>query len=958
MTFPKKWDLADPLPDGVTEDTLRELIVNAHPYIEPVPPPAPVPLRLVPDVPAEIATDPDPLAHLSGLPNRADVEDPAAFAAMLSGALAGFSAALAGRSDLERQALRLAAVEILKNRGVTAPAAAVNAALRHAPPARPHRPAASTDEAFDSSSPYAIEEGCIVVRKFDRDGNLISKPLCNFTAEVTEEVDVDDGSGQSERRITITGQLANGRALPPVSVTAAQFNILNWVVEKWGVSAVVHAGMSIKDQLRDAVQMLSKNAITRVVKAFTGWTRHLDGWRYLHRGGSIGADGSHTDLEVQLPRQLEGFVLPDPPEGEELVAAVRASLALAEVAPERLSLPTLAAVYRSVLGELAPVDLSIFLTGRSGVFKSCLAALAQAHWGAGFTAKTLPAGWHSTANSLEKLSFQAKDVLLTVDDFAPTGNRSDLGRMHQEAERLLRAAGNRLGRSRMNRSGGMAPEYHPRGLILSTGEDVPKGLSLRARMLVLEVGQGDVDLNKLTAAQANAAAGRYAAAMAGYVRYLAGRLDELRTAGPNRLLELRQEASAGAVPHRRTPEIVASLQWGMETFLAFARDAGAVTEVEAEGLTKRTWDALGQAAAAQAAQLVDADPVDRFVALVETLFVSGRAHLADATSGGTPHANSARWGWQERERHGSFAGDGECVPQGRGIGWVETPDSGPTVLYVDPNAVYAEVQKLANDQGDGMLPGQRTLWQRLAERGVIQPGDGGHSALKKRGLGGDPTRRRVLLMPWPPQTGATGATGAQADQDQAELGPDPTSDPDDEGPGTGAGRLQPVPAPPSGPAPRPLEPPAGPGVVPSVGPAKTTLPLDDSRPGPAGPDPRTYDGGSETIDAAHRASELHEAECPTRSAGRQCEEGRRFEDERQARREATRDTHAAGVGMPRALRPDREPGDDDEDLPAPGCTSADQEAGVAATSGGTASTSPNQRDEAGQGGRPSGRTTT
>ena len=911
MTFPEKWDLADSLPDGVTEDALRQMLAEAPAYIDPVPAPAPVPLRLVPDTAGDTAPCSDPLANLTALPHRTDVDSPAAFAEILSGALTGFSTALADRSELERQALRSAAMEILKDRGVTAPASTIDAALKDAPPARRHRSAATTDEAFDPSSPYGIEGGCIVVRKFERDGNLLSKPLCNFTAEVTEEVDVDDGSGQSERRITITGQLADGRPLPAVTVTASQFNIFNWVLERWGISAIVHAGLTIKDQLRDAVQMLSKNVSTRVVKAFTGWTPHLGGWRYLHRGGSISADGSQSDLEVQLPRQLEGFVLPEPPEGPQLDAAVRASLALAEVAPDHLSLPLLAATYRSVLGELQPVDLSIFLTGRSGVFKSCVAALAQAHWGASFTAKTLPAGWHSTANSLEKLSFQAKDVLLTVDDFAPTGNRSDVGRMHQEAERLLRAAGNRLGRSRMNRSGGMAPEYHPRGLILSTGEDVPKGLSLRARMLVLEVEQGAVDPGKLTEAQANAAAGLYAAAMAGYVRYLAPRLDGLKAVATGRLLELRAQASSGTVPHRRTPEIVASLQWGMEMFLAFARDAGAVTDLEAEVLTRRTWVALGQAAAAQAAQLVDADPVDRFVALLETLFMSGRAHVIDATTGHPPQGNAARWGWEQRERHGSFPGDYEYVAQGRGIGWVEAPDPGQTILYLDPNAVYTEVQKLANDQGDSMSATQKTLWKRLTERGIIQAGGDGHSAVKKRGLGDDPTRRRVLVMPWPPRTGATGATGAEVNQNQADGGPDPTTDPDDEGPGTGAGWPRPVPASSGGPAPRPLEPPTGPGLVPGAGPARSTLSLDVSGSGPDGPASSTRARAVEAQDAAHAAIQAHGLACPSCAAGEPCDERRRLEDEYHARWVDVQAARVEDGDEAHELRLDREPGDDD-----------------------------------------------
>ena len=61
----------------------------------------------------------------------------------------------------------------------------------------------------------------------------------------------------------------------------------------------------------------------------------------------------------------------------------------------------------------------------------------------------------------------------------------------------------------------------PRGLIVSTGEDLPTGQSLRARMLIMAVAPGDVDRDKLGACQSDAAAGCYAQALAGYLRWLA-----------------------------------------------------------------------------------------------------------------------------------------------------------------------------------------------------------------------------------------------------------------------------------------------------------------------------------------------------------------------------------------------------------------------------------------------------
>jgi hypothetical protein len=82
----------------------------------------------------------------------------------------------------------------------------------------------------------------------------------------------------------------------------------------------------------------------------------------------------------------------------------------------------LAAVYRAPLG---PVDFSVFLTGRTGTFKTALAAICHQHFGAAMDASRLPASFASTANALEEICFCAKDVLVVVDDFAPTGGIGD-----------------------------------------------------------------------------------------------------------------------------------------------------------------------------------------------------------------------------------------------------------------------------------------------------------------------------------------------------------------------------------------------------------------------------------------------------------------------------------------------------------------------------------------------------
>src|ERR1700730_17549082 len=91
-----------------------------------------------------------------------------------------------------------------------------------------------------------------------------------------------------------------------------------------------------------------------------------------------------------------------------------------------------------------------------------------------------------------------------------------------------RAQGNRCGRGRLHSDTRLRPARPPRGLILSTGEEVPAGQSLRARLVVVEVRPRDVNLERLGDAQEAANQGLYAQAMAGYVCWLAPRLDDVR----------------------------------------------------------------------------------------------------------------------------------------------------------------------------------------------------------------------------------------------------------------------------------------------------------------------------------------------------------------------------------------------------------------------------------------------
>jgi hypothetical protein len=576
----------------------------------------------------------------------------------------------------------------------------------------------AAEEAGQGPAPqYHDSDGYLVLERATQAGT-VTLPLANWTARIVAQTTVDDGA-ERHTILTIQGQL-DGAPLPRVDVPAGEFGSMRWVIGAWGTRAVVYAGPGVADHLRVAVQVLSGDPPTRTVFAHTGWREVGSSWVYLHAGGAVGTVGTVAGVEVSLPDALGHYLLPDPPGGDELVQAVRSSLAILDLAPDRITAPLLGAAYRAVLG---PADFALHLCGPTSAGKTELAALAQQHWGAGMDSRHLPGSWASTGNSLEALAFACKDAALVVDDFAPGGGVHDVARMHREADRLLRAQGNRSGRMRLGPDAKLRPVRFPRGTILSTGEDVMRGQSLRARLLVLELAPGDLVWAELTARQAEAAAGRYAQALAGYVRWLAANYQEVRDG-------LRAQAAAvrgrlkfpGA--HGRVPGLVADLLVGWKHWLDFALAAGAITEEDRKALKKRVWKALSEAAREQAAHGQDAEPCLRFLRLLAGLLASGGCHCT--TTLGCAPGDPEVWGWRGSQ---TVTRDGSTTrwdPQGPCVGWLEGSD-----LFLEPEASYAAVQKLARDQGDSLGVSARTLWRRM--------GEGKHLASR------DETRQRMTV---------------------------------------------------------------------------------------------------------------------------------------------------------------------------------------------------------------------
>ena len=570
----------------------------------------------------------------------------------------------------------------------------------------------ATDLQAESDAPYLVKNNSFFHVRQTRLGEMYDR-LTNFTATIVEEIVKDDGA-KVEIYYKIKGQHADGTPLPDTEVTAESFKTMGWVGSAYGSRAVIYAGLGTQDQVRAAIQLSSDGAGRRVVYSHTGWRKISDEWRYLTSCGALGASGLLVDIGVELGDRLKFYSLPGLPEGVSAIEAVRTSLKFLDLAPPAVAYGLFVSIYRAPLGEVDPIDFSDFLHGFTGTLKSELAGNAQAHFGAGFRGKNLPASWSSTGNYLEKLTFLAKDVLLTIDDFIPTGSLSEAAAMHAKADRVLRSQGNLSGRGRMAADTTLRNTFFPRGLNLGTGEDIPKGQSLRSRLNLMEIKPGDVDLELLTELQRHAANGVLAGAMSAFIQWLAPRIDGFKETFPEMKIKLRVKASNEVKTHLRTPEIVASKMLGIDTFLKFAVEVQAITESQAADIWQKAWSTFCEADAVQAELQATENPVVRFLDLLRTALVMGLANVEEF-AGGSPTKNPEAWGWESVTSNSGGIEISSYRAKGKKIGWINGLH-----LYLDPDASYLTVQEIASKSGNPLTISPIVLRKRMDERGLIQ----------------------------------------------------------------------------------------------------------------------------------------------------------------------------------------------------------------------------------------------
>ena len=553
----------------------------------------------------------------------------------------------------------------------------------------------------DGEGPYRLVDGQICRLRHDREGNELVQVLANFDARIFEEVAYDDGA-EVVRAFKLRGRLASGAPLADARVTASEFNGMSWVTSAWGARALVSAGAGARDHLRAAIQVLSEPN-ERHVYRHTGWRFHDGQWVYLFQGGGVGVDS----LTVELDPPLDRFVLP--PTTENLRDAVRLSLRLLDAAPPSIAIPLLAATYAAPLSFITSPDFALWMVGPTGSLKSELAALAQRHFGT-FDRKTLPGSWTSTENALEGRLFTVKDALAVIDDYAPNADSRAQQELEKRAQRIIRGIGNRASRGRLRADLSQQPDRPPRGMVVCTGEDLPTGHSIQARLVIVEIDRERLHLDVVSELQASG--NRLSHAMRGYIEWLQPAIPHLQKELPARQGRLRSELyQIGS--HLRQADALAHLRGAFDLLLEFAEHVGAIEGVRADELRATARQTLWRIGEAQGNVLRDLEPVERFVSVLGTLLEQRRIRLVE--KGTSPRADDVE-----------------------AVGWFDQE-----FAYLLPEAARRRVATFLRESGESWSHSAHALHKALVRKGIVVPGPDGRPEMQVRVGDG---KRRVLRL--------------------------------------------------------------------------------------------------------------------------------------------------------------------------------------------------------------------
>ena len=548
-------------------------------------------------------------------------------------------------------------------------------------------------------SPYKVVDGNLCMEVTEKH-SAYDRKLSNFTPYIKSELTIDDGATET-KYLRLSGKHANGEILPEIEVSGKDFPSFNWLIEKWGAKCILEVGKNIREHVRYVIQQTAENAEQRFIYQQTGWKKINGEWYFLLPGDS--------KFNVSLKGKLESYCGEQNYSKSDLETVY--SMTKTPPAPKEVVLVLLALTFLTPLIEFlrqaqCMPKFVLNIIGSTGTRKSTMAALFLCFFGI-FNAGNLPMSFRDTANSIIQNAFALKDVLTCIDDFHPCG-RDDERKLTGTMQALVRSYGDRTGRGRLRKDSSPMESRPPLGNAIVTSEFSPDiGESGTARYFLLELKDGDVNLDILSSFQQYAEQGVFCRAMFGYTEWIRKKFLQTEIIEKSFVKTLKESFTAyrndfiqtGISCHGRVPEMVSELRIGMKMFLWLLEDHEIIKKDDERIFMEDFKTILYSLAQRQSENIKSDKPSVVFIKKLYALIESGTVAVThkDLSIGEDPYPRNF-------------------------IGFEDEH-----YLYLNKDIAYRHVKVLCNEQGESFSLTSKALLKALAEDGLIKTSQGSNT---------------------------------------------------------------------------------------------------------------------------------------------------------------------------------------------------------------------------------------
>jgi hypothetical protein len=535
--------------------------------------------------------------------------------------------------------------------------------------------------------------------KMKRSGEVYHDPterrVTNFACQITTEIQANDGDNITTL-YDLAGKTDRSFSVPQVSSEelADERKLVARLLTFAGGRAIVYR--SGAGHLRPAIQEMSNGFLREQYYTATGWY-NIGGERvFLTPGANL--------ARMEVPHEVKRYcIVADP---GNLAAGLATVKMLLEVFPHHISYICAAHAFLPPLYRWIPgMRYALHLVGQTGVYKTTYAERWQSLYGP-FVNNESRLGWRSTVNHLEMIGWHCKDVLILIDDYKPR-----YVKMTDLTTFIHNYADNRA-RGRLRRDSTAMNSKPVRGIVISTGEDMPAGeASVMSRMIIVRVPKDAIDIDLLSATECKC--NTLPAVMAEYLRWLPETLDVSRV---NLWRDQYTRQLAGSTNPGRIALNMAQNRMAWTVLGDFLTAHGAWTESERLRADAEYQTISLETIRGMATKVDEEKAASVFSAAVKAMLAAGEAVILPRNESSEPPLGKTLLGWQD--------------------------DDG---VYLIGDAAYHAVEKWLRQEGRSIGFTSQAVWEQFAEDKKLTKGIDGRPSRSVR-IGGT-VKRIVHLCP-------------------------------------------------------------------------------------------------------------------------------------------------------------------------------------------------------------------